>query len=262
MIRKVIALLVVGLLMTPIFADMADAGSYYYTGKAYVDKKYRYVGFTPEKITIKTNIRWSKSIFAGGWNRLGKIMYKTLNIKLYSWGEYPTRGWFLQDEKTYRNTFNNLGGVISQEFSVSTCAYYKHWWDRFTGKSYLMFKIKIPKDKSFYHHNSGKTKIVVTLKGEGSVYNWGSGFETITLTVKGTGTYWTKPTPWDKYKKYWGYSASAQEYNELMAQQTQGTLVTEPVEFDTLDVALLSMFILGVAILSYVYISDRKGRRT
>ncbi len=262
MIRKVIALLVVGLLMMPIFAEMADAGSYYYTGKAYVNKKYRYVGFTPEKITIKTNIRWSKSVFAGDWNRLGVIMYRTLNIKLYHW-DYLKNSWGEKDEKTYYNTFNSLGGVIKQEFKVYTRCYYKHWWDRFLGKCYLMFEIIISKDRDLYHHSTGKTKIVVTLRGDGAVYEYSSGtFERVYLTVKGTGTYYVKGTPWDKYKKYWGYSASAQEYNELMAQQTQGTLVTEPVEFDALDVALLSMFILGVAILSYVYISDRKRRKT
>jgi len=258
MIRKVIALLVVGLLMTPIFAEMADAGSYYYTGKAYVNSNYRYVGFTPEKITIKTNIRWSSSIFSRGFY---EMMYKTLTVKLYSWSDL-TNSWFVQNQKTYRNTFNNLGGVISKEFTAFAYQYYKSWWDALLGRGYVAFKIEIPKDKHFFHCNSGKTKIEVILKGEAGRYLGGFSFEHIYLTVRGTGYYWTKPTSWDKYQRYWGYSASAQEYNELMAQQTQGTLVTEPVEFDTIDVVLLSMFILGVAILSYVYISDRKRRKT
>lgn len=258
MMRKLLPLAVVGILMTPLFVGLADASSYYYTGTAYVSKDYRYVGFTPEKITIKTNVRWDKSIYGSGG--LGSIMYKTLNIKLYSWATYPYEHWFIQDEKTYYNTFNNLGGVINQEFTCKAYSYTKSWWDALMGRRYVKFEITIPKDKDFYHHNSGKTKIVVTLKAEGGRYIYGQGFETVYLTVRGTGEYWTNPTPWDKYQKYWGYSASVQEYNELVAQQNT-TYVTQPIEFDTLDIALISLFILGVAIISYVFISEKKKGR-
>ena len=261
MTHKVIALLFVGLLIAPVFADMADAGSYYYTGKAYVSSKYRYVGFTPEKITIKTNIRWDKSVFGKNRNEMGQIMYNTLTIKLYSWSDISKR-WYLQDSETYHNKFNNLGRLISKEFSANDYMYYKHWWDRFSGRRYVMFKISIPKDHSFYHHNSGKTKIDITLKAYGSAYNFKTGgFETIHLTVRGNSQYWTKPTNWDAYKRYWGYSASAQEFNGLMEQQPAQTYAEQPITFSNLDIVLTSMFILGVGILAYTYVSDKKKNR-
>lgn len=254
--RKVIALMMIGLLATTIFVDVANAGSYYYTGKAYVSKKYRYATFTPEKITIKTNVRWDNSVHSA---TLKSIMYKTLNIKLYIWSEYFGR-WCLESEKTYHNTYNNLGGIINQEFRVEVYSYTKGWW--VFGKRYVKYIITIPKDRDLIHNSCGKTKIVVTLRADGSRYIYGEGFELIDLTVRGTGTYWVNPTPWDMYRKYWGYSASAQEYNELMAQQeTQGTIATQPIEFDTFDIFLISMFILGVAILSYVFVSEKKKRR-
>ena len=198
--------------------SITEGKTYYYSGKAYVDSKYRYVGFTPEKIIIKTNVRFDKSLFGSShslfpvgqsWFSLpsGKVFFKTLNIKLYSWATYPYKHWFLQDEKTYHNTFNSLGGVEEQEFSVKVAGYYKHWWDRFFGRLYLKFIITIPKDKELIHHNSGKTKIVVTVTGDGSAYI-GGGLQLIDFKLVGRGTYWTRPTPMNKYRQYWGSSAS------------------------------------------------------
>ena len=203
--RILLVLLVAGILVIP---SVVNAKTLYYTGKAYVDSRYRYVGFTPEKIVIKTNVKWHKSIHHGPIR--GSIQYKTLNIKLYSWGEYPRKGWFLQDEKTYHNEYSLSGGLTHEEFKVEAYSYCKHWWDNFIpNRRYVKYIIHIPKDiPDFYHHNSGKTKIVVTLKIEGAEIHKGPSFEKLYVTVKGTGTYWTKPCPLNKYRQYWGSSAS------------------------------------------------------
>lgn len=254
--RKLVALMLVGLMLAPVLADNADANaifnykSYSFTGTAYVSKDYRYVGFTPEKITIKTNYKWYDK--NSPFRYLHEYTPKTLTVKLYSWATYPYEHWFVQDQKTF----------YQGDFTVRILSYTKGWW--FWETKYVKFVITIPKDKSFFHHNSGKTKIWVRLTLEGSTINVYSAFSSFIwdATVTGSGKYWTNPTPWDKYQKYWGYSASAQEYNELTAQQqTQGTLVTEPIEFDTVDAVLISLFVLGVAILSYVYISDKRKKR-
>ena len=255
MIRKILALTLVGLMLSPILVNIAEARSYYYKGKAIVASKYRYVGFTPQKIIIKTNVRFDKTPFdkpLGGW----WCGWKTLTVKTYYW---DGKKYALGHTKTYHNTFNNLGGIINKEFSCEATWYYKRWWHRFIGKSYLQLIITIPKDKGLTQWATGKAKIWVQVKAEGARYVWGKGFENLYITVTGSGTYKVRATPWEKYKKYWGYTASAEEYNQIIAQQNGEEEIVEG--YDTLDVMLLSLFILGVSILSYIYVSDKKKRR-
>ena len=247
--KKLWAILLVGLLVIPALSQVADASSYYYSGKVYVSSSYRYVGFTPQKIVIKTNILWDKSPFGKGVLQYngGYWTADTLTIKLYSWATCPYKHWFVQDEKTYHNTFNGMT-CTHHEFSVTPSYYYKHWYDRFSGKRYLKFTITIPKDKAFYHHNSGKTKIYVRLHIGGAEVNLRTmGFSDLNMVVSGWGSYYTKGTPWEKYRRYWGYSMSVQDYNNLVANDN-GTGVPSYEELNTFQKIWIGLFIVMVVI--------------
>ena len=257
--KRIFVVIVLGLLLIPAISTVVDASSYHYSGKAYVSSKYRYVSFTPQKIIIKTNARYEGSPFHSSGN-IGLVMWKSLTINLYSWSDLDHK-WIVQDRETYYNKFNSLGKVTDQKFTCKVYTYYKHWYDRFRGRHYIKFVITIPKDKDLMHHSSGKTKISVTVRGEGSRVYWGSmAFDKLSMTISGTSSYYVKPTPYDKYKRYWGYSASAQEYNQLYASDyQQGTdtysiPIYEKYTFADFVMLFIAIFSISTVIVTaYVY---------
>jgi len=259
--KRLCAILIVGLLMMPVFSEVAKASSYRYSGKVYISNSYRYVGFTPQKIVIKTNIRWDGCPFEKGVLRYhgGYWTANSLTIKLYSWATYPYKHWFIQDQKTYHNTFSGTK-CTHQEFSVSPSYYYKHWYDRFLGKRYLKFTITIPKDRDFYHHNSGKSKIYVSLRLGGAEVNLRTmSFSDFNMRVSGWGSYYTKPTPWEKYRRYWGYSMNVQDYNNLVANDN-GTGVPTYEKLDTFQKVWIGLFIVMIIIAVPVVYNHLKKR--
>jgi len=251
MLKKILLIVVVSTLFAPIIADTAEAvfniQTYYWSGSAYVSKSYRYVGFTPEKITIKTNIKWFSSPFRYMHTYKGKM----LTVKLYSWATYPYDHWFVQDQKTF----------YEGDFTVRVGKYSKSWWDSIRGRYYVKFDIEIPKDRDFYHHNSGKTKIWVRLKVEGSNVNVYDPLksEVFTIYATGWGQYWTNPTSWDKYRDYWGYSMSVQDYNELVANDN-GSVLPAYQELDTFQKVWIGLFILMIVIAVPVFYNYFKKR--
>jgi len=251
MIKRILPIFVVCILLVPVLTDTADAlfniKTYNWSGSAYVSKSYRYVGFTPEKITIKTTARWDKSPFSQFHLYKGKM----LTVKLYSWATYPYKHWFVEAQKTY----------YEDEFTVKAYKYSKSWWDALQGRYYVKFVIEIPKDRDFYHHNSGKTKIWVKVKVEGSNANLYRPFESEVYTIyaTGMGSYYTKSTPWEKYKKYWGYSMSVQDYNNLVANDN-GTGISAYEELDTFQKVWIGLFIVMIVIAVPVVYNHLKKR--
>lgn len=256
--KPIVVLLVASsILMIPI---LSNASVVYYSGWAWVDSRYTKVGFTPEKIFIRTNDKWQNTPFSGSWGT-GILMPKRLTVRLYSWSQL-TNNWFVQAEKTYYNTYSSTGGVISKQFSVQVYSWYPHWWSIFTGDYRLQLEITIPKDRGLFHSNSGKTKIYVEVYYEGALYRYGTGtFDLIRMTISGSGEYWTNPSSWDEYKRYWGLSFigtneyQSQEYQEYQEMNNNYALYSNNVGNELVNSLIIMLIAVGVA--SFVVFKKR-----
>ena len=130
-----------------------------------VDEDYRYVGMTPEKITVYTTCK-SGSVFTQNFD--------SLHIEIW---KYSANGMWEKDmEKTYTN-----------EFLVMVSTYKVHWWHK---TKFYKLTILIPKDIELYFSQSGNTKIRLVLNGSISFDVFSNAF-------------FVKPCPVDECAEYW-----------------------------------------------------------
>jgi len=182
---------------------MADAITY--RGNARVGSSYRYAGYTPQVITIKTGNSWWKSPWGKGQLFGGKIDYIKIKVAPYRWKWYYGASW-----KQHTFTYNE---IRSMGIKCYPSSYYKHWYDRFTQHSYLMFTIKLPKTKKIIFPKSGYNVINAEVKFTGAYYK--NGFHKFTIKIYGNGKVYVRKPSWRSYKHYWGISSiSAQSLEQ------------------------------------------------
>jgi len=257
-IRKILPILVICILLMPAFAQLADAKTYK-TRSVYVSKKYRYVGFTPQEITIKSKWKVPKDFFTCTWQ------FKTLKIDIYV---YYNHAWHKEDSKTYYNHYRSLslsGKPSSKQFDYAWSRYRVHWYSK---TYYWKFKVKIDKDRDLYFHNSFPHKIKVTLSGKAFISTRSKPFppwEDFTVTG------WSKKfsirnTPYSKYRDYWGLSMSAQDYNTLMnevrtLEQQYGTYQETFFEkYDRRDIAIMVLTAVAIIAGLFTFASYKRKR--
>jgi len=259
---KLIAILLFVIMVTPILAsDVVNAASYS-TYNITVSKSYRYVGFTPEKIYVKTNWRLPKDVST----LTSQVRVKSVTITLY---EYWGGSWHKADSKTYNNRYGLSVRPISKEFDYTASVYFKSWWDRIRNRPYLKITLDLPQDRNLIHHCGFPHKIKVTIHGDAMIQKawewWNIKWED--FTVRGTsGKYYIRSTPYDKYRRYWGYSMSAQDYNQLMSydeQLVQQYGEYQPSffeEYETSDYLMIGIMIFViVTLVGVVYYKKIKG---
>ena len=259
---KLIAILLFVIMVTPILAsDVVNAASYS-THNITVSKSYRYVGFTPEKIYIKTNYRVPKNIIGIA----SHVRVTSVTITLY---EYWGGSWHRADSKTYNNRYGLGVTPISKEFDYTPNVYFKSWWDRLRNRPYLKITLDLPQDRGLIHHCGYPHKIKVTLHAQ-AMWQTTSNMWMISwdeFAVQGTsGKYYIRSTPYDKYRRYWGYSMSAQDYNQLMSydeQLVQQYGEYQPSffeEYETSDYLMIGIMIFViVTLVGVVYYKKIKG---
>lgn len=253
-------MLIATLLFIPVFTEFAGAETYS-TYRITVSKSYRYVGFTPEKIYIKTNWRLPKDIASF----TSQFRVETVTVTLY---EYWGGGWHKADSQTYHNKYGIGIAPVNEEFDYSCKKYYKSWWDRIKDRPYLQINIDLPQDKNLIHHCSFPHKIEISLQGKALIntgWNWNI-FNWQSFSVHGfSGKYSIYNTPYDKYRRYWGYSISAYDYNEVMSyndnlESQYGEYETSLFErYDTADYVLISSILCAIVIsIVFVFYYKRK----
>ena len=251
--RKLITLAIIGMLLLPVLSEV-DAVTY--SGRASVPSKYRYCGFVPEIIYIKTNQKWSSSVFSK-YRPLGVVFFTECKVKIY---EKLSRGWTLSDSHTFRNTVG-ITSYTKKEFSASVYSYFKGWW--VFGTRYVAVKIRIPKTHHLYFHSTFPTKIEVTLKGyvTGMSGGW---FAKDDFVIKGTSKAMKiRHTPLIKYLKYWGISLSTTELQQTYNQLNQTFTPYEStisVPMDAPTVVILASAFITFFIMIIIAITSRKER--
>ena len=256
--KRLCAILIVGLLMMPVFSEVAKASSYRYSGKVYVSNSYRYVGFTPQEITIKTKWKVPKDFFTCTWQ------FRTLKIDIYV---YYNHAWHKEDSKTYYNHYGSLSDKpSSKQFDYAWSMYRPHWWYK---TSYWKFKVKIDKDRGLIFHCGFPHKIKVTLSGKACIFTHKNIFSLPWEDFTVTG--WSKKfsirhTPYSKYRDYWGLSMSAQDYNTLMnevrtLEQQYGTYQETFFEkYDRRDIAIMVLTAVAIIAGLFTFASYKRKR--
>ena len=209
---KYLSVLLIFIFIFSIFSGAVNATNYNYsTYKITVNNHYRYVGFTPQKITIYSNFAM-KDIPS---NIFGSWVYSTLTLKIYV---YYGGHWHFEDSKTYYNM-----PYGKTEFSVLAQSYAKHWyWWLNGGSRYYKFTINIDKDKDLIFHCGYPHKIYASLHGKMLLVKSGIQPSMYDFSVSGYSRKFSiHSTPYDTYKRYWGYSMSAQDYNALTSYEDQ-----------------------------------------
>jgi len=209
---KYLSILLASLFIVSVFSSVVDATDYNYgTYKISVDKSYRYVGFTPQKITLYSNFG-TRDIPKDAF---GSFVYSTLTIKIYV---YYGGSWHFEDSQTYQNI-----PYGKTEFSVVEHTYAKHWYWWLTGEDrYYEFTISIDKDRDLIFHSNYPHRVYASLQGKVYLVQSGIVPSMSDFSVSGySKKFSVYSTPYDDYKKYWGYSMYAQDYNALTSYNDQ-----------------------------------------
>lgn len=251
--KAVLALLTAGIFMFSII-PCVNAG-YYTTDSVSVDDGYQHVGFTPEKITVRSNIERSASM--QNWR------ITSFTVQLYLWSNNEN-SWTTADSSTFSNTWGMSGAITHQEFPFNFDTWQKTFLGIPHGDKHLKFTVDLPRTKNLQFDTSGnevyKAKITMVAKAEVND-DWQ------TLTVIGsTDAMDVQPTDWDEYKEYWGYGATASEYDGLMTTQsdTQESYSISPYSENFFEdtgnivlVAAISIAVVVLVVFSMFYIKEQ-----
>ncbi|HDK26775.1 MAG TPA: hypothetical protein ENG48_06795 [Candidatus Atribacteria bacterium] len=273
-LSKLLALFVLAMIIAPaIIANAQSHETYTYGGVAYLSKNYMYIGKVPEKITIKTNTRWDKSIFFKAHLKIGpfylpggKIYPEKITVKIYRY--MPAfKAYLLIKQKTYENSYYETD-VFNMKFST----YSKYWyapWIR-----YLKFDITLPKDKDIMFRWTGKYKIYVTGVYKGGYYNEKTKqFVDLTIYVEGkTKPFEVKASTYTSILSYWGNNPAVisslgntsdippnvvvyaiDEENETLLYRPMTMEATDSNEQNSKIALLLLTLIVGIIAVAYIF---------